>query len=123
MVVVLSKSLDLEKIVSTIKETGFPCFDMEMSRREVEENKSFFVYSDDGDLVPGANANQFKKSFLLMFVTREGATVDVLELVERLRLCRLLFDGSEVDKGSVSNSDESATATTMRFHHVIKIER
>lgn len=123
MVEILSKPLIIEKIVSAIRETGFPCFDLDVGRDEVQDNKSFFVYSDDGGLEASTHANQFNKSFIVMFITRENATFNELELIDRLKLCRLIFDSSEVENGQLLNTEESAVVRTYHFHQVIRIER
>lgn len=123
MAEIISKPLDLGKIVSIIRDTGFPCFGLDMGRDEVSKHPSFFIYSDDGGLSIGNHANQYKRSFTLMFVTREGAIVDDISLIERLKDCRLIFDGSEIDKGNLVNTEEQVTAITMNFHQIIRVER
>ncbi|CRQ98291.1 TPA: hypothetical protein TVW26_001592 [Streptococcus equi subsp. equi] len=123
MVEVISKPLNLEKIVTIIKQTGIPCFDMSISRDEVYENKTFFVYIDDGELMPALHANQYHKQFTLMFITRENRLFNELELIENLKLCRLIFDSSEVENGQLVNTEEKAIVRTYYFHQLIKIER
>lgn len=123
MVEVISKPLNLEKIVTTIKQTGIPCFDMSIGRDEVYENKTFFVYIDDGELMPSLHANQYHKRFTLMFITRENSLFNELELIENLKLCRLIFDSSEVENGQLVNTEEKAIVRTYYFHQLIKIER
>ncbi|HEK9985471.1 TPA: hypothetical protein TVE81_001378 [Streptococcus equi subsp. zooepidemicus] len=123
MVEVISKPLNLEKIVTIIKQTGIPCFDMSIGRDEVYENKTFFVYIDDGELMPALHANQYHKQFTLMFITRENRVFNELELIENLKLCRLIFDSSEVENGQLVNTEEKAIVRTYYFHQLIKIER
>lgn len=123
MVEIISKPLNLEKIVTIIKQTGIPCFDMSIGRDEVYENKTFFVYIDDGELMPALHANQYHKQFTLMFITRENRLFNELELIENLKLCRLIFDSSEVENGQLVNTEEKAIVRTYYFHQLIKIER
>ncbi|HHT7641968.1 TPA: hypothetical protein ACT2ET_000941 [Streptococcus suis] len=123
MAEIISKPLDLSRIVEVIRGTGFPCFGLDMGRDEVADNPSFFLYSDDGGLTPGTHANQYKRAFTVMFVTRERASFDDVGLIERLKDCRLIFDRSEIDKGNLVNTDEQVTATTLNFHQLIRIER
>ncbi|MGT2911377.1 hypothetical protein ACVR1I_06635 [Streptococcus cameli] len=123
MVEILSKPLDIERIVKEILSFGYPCFDSDVGRDEVADSPSFFVYMDDGGLEPSTHANQYIKSFILMFISREGATFDELELIEKMKLCRLVFDRSEIERGSLLNTEEQAVARTLTFHQVIKVER
>lgn len=123
MAEIISKPLDIEKIVEVIRGTGFPCFGLDIGRDEVAAHPSFFLYSDDGGLSPGLHANQYKRSFTLMFVTRDGAVFDDIGLIEQLKDCRLIFDSSEIDKGSLIGTDNQVIATTMNFHQIIRTER
>lgn len=123
MVEIISKSIDLVKIVEAIRSFGYPCFDSDVGRDEVAENPSFFVYMDDGGLEPSTHANQYWKTFVLMFITRENATFDELELIDKMKLCRLIFDRSEIERGSLLNTEEQAIARTLTFHQVLKVER
>ncbi|QBX15445.1 hypothetical protein Javan187_0009 [Streptococcus phage Javan187] len=73
--------------------------------------------------MPALHANQYHKQFTLMFITRENRLFNELELIENLKLCRLIFDSSEVENGQLVNTEEKAIVRTYYFHQLIKIER
>lgn len=123
MVTILSKPPKLEKIVDILANRGFPVFDMDMGRDEVEENKTFFIYNEEGNITPTDNRNQLKQEFVVMLVTREGKTIDVVELIEDLRLTGLIFDGTESEEGRLMDTDTKAEVITFNFHKIILLGR
>lgn len=123
MVVIMSKPLDIKKVVEAVRETGFPCFDTTLGRDEVAQHTSFFVYMEDGGLQASTHGNQYHRTFTLMFVSRDEASFDELALIDKLKGCRLVFDRSEVDRGGLLGTEEQVLARTMYFHQVIKVER
>ena len=52
MATILSKRLNIARIVEELEKTGYPVFGIDISRDEVANNKSFIVYYDKGDIKP-----------------------------------------------------------------------
>lgn len=119
-------NLDLEKIVETImSETNnkFEVFGTDITKDEVEANRSFFIYDPFGDLSPAEGPKQWKQEFLLSFVTREDqrlSTDMIFKLKDGLRRCRLYFDSTESDYGRMADSDQQARMLTLYFHSIVK---
>lgn len=126
MTEIISKRLEgqrLEKVVGIIKEVGFPVFDMELGRDEVAENKTFFLYNEKGDIQPTDRRNQYKQDFILMFVSREGVTIDEIGLIEPLRDAGLIFDSMDHSEGRLLDTDDKAEVLTFNFHSAILVNR
>lgn len=109
----------LEKIIAVIKERGFPVFDMDMGRDEVAAHETFFLYNEKGRLQATEKRNQYKREFVLMFVTRAKAGIEEMELIEDLRLCGLIFDDMEQDEGRLLDTDDKAEVLTFTFHYPV----
>lgn len=128
MVKILSKPLNLEKVVGVIKETvvdkPFEVFDSHIGRDEVAKNPTFFFYNENGGMEPTVHATQYKKDFVLMFVSREGAMLSEIEqfgLIERLRKCGLIFSRTEEDEGKLLDTEEKVEAVTFYFSRIIRV--
>lgn len=123
MATILSKPLNLARIVEELEKTGFPVFGIDIGRDEVAEHKSFIVYYDKGDIKPTETRNQYKMDFTVMFVSRVDASIDEIEVIENLRLCGLIFDETNHEEGRYLNTDDIAKAVTFKFHQVIRVDR
>lgn len=120
--------LDLEKIVKTIKDSTdgkFEVFTTDMTKSEVDKNKSFLIYHPYGQITPGENYLQFKQSFTLSFITTEDIEFSpyVFTLAHKLNSCGLRFDGTTEDYGKIKDTDQEAKMVTISFHKTHKVER
>lgn len=114
-------TLDLKRFISVMDEQAYPTFSTSAEKDEITANKSFYIYTAEGEIRPADGAhNQFLQSFTLSFFTRESADIDVLALSNQLRKARLRFTGSQVEDGKFLDTDETARMTTLNFEHVIK---
>ncbi|WP_125707532.1 hypothetical protein [Companilactobacillus zhongbaensis] len=114
-------SLKLDKFIEIMNGEDYPLFDTSIEKDEITANKSFFIYSKDGEITPAQeNHNQFLQKFVLSFVTRNNSQVDVLQLADKLTKARLRFTGSEIDDGKFTDTNEDAKMITLNFVHVIK---
>ena len=114
-------SLKLDKFIEIMDGEDYPLFDTSIEKDEITANKSFFIYSKDGEITPTQeNHNQFLQKFVLSFITRNNSQIDVLQLADKLTKARLRFTGSEIDDGKFTDTNEDAKMITLNFVHVIK---
>lgn len=101
-----------------------PVFAADIRKDEVKENKSFFIYDDDGDIKkPDTSTNQYQQEFYLYFVTREKMDLDKFKIIEMCDDHRLLFNSCETQVGKIEGLDVEASMTTFTFIHIHRMCR
>lgn len=113
--------LSLEKIVSRLDAFGYPVFHLDLNKDEWRDNKSFFVYDDNGEVRPGTSRLQYSIDFTLMFITLEDAEINIIEVIENLAGTGLIFDGAVPESPKVKDTDKVAKAITWTFHRVVRV--
>jgi len=114
-------TLNLDKFIDIMNGQAFPLFDTSIEKDEVTANKSFFVYSKDGEIRKATdNHNQYLQDFVLSFITKDNSKIDVLILADQLTKARLRFVGSEPETGKFADTGVEAKMITLNFVHVIK---
>ncbi len=112
----------LAKVVDKIESFGYPVFNIDLNKDEIRDNKSFFVYDENGRVTPGQSRLQYQKEFTLMFISLEDKTIDEIELAENLiRGTGLIFDGSTRDQAKFQETDQLASTITWTFHRVFMV--
>lgn len=112
----------LEKVIKTIeKETNQNVFSTDIKKDEVKENDSFFIYFENAGLDKATSSNQFLRRFTLTFVTKSGIELDDINLIQKLTVCGLRFNSSEVDYGLIQDSETEVKAITFHFNRAIRV--
>lgn len=105
-------------------ESKYPVFATDIRRDEIEENKSFFIYNDDGDVFKSdSGTNQYQIEFYLSFVTREKAKINKIEIIELFNQHRLFFRNTDTQFGKLEDLDVETSMTTFTFYHIEKMCR
>lgn len=119
---IITDSLRLETAVEIIENTGNAAFDTDVGKDEVEENSSFFVYVEEGDIRSAETSrSQYVREFVLAFITRENATINAIELIENLKKAGLHFKSTETATGKMANTGEEAKMITFIFTRSIRV--
>ncbi|MDZ5760774.1 hypothetical protein RAK27_19195 [Carnobacterium maltaromaticum] len=109
------------RCIEVLKEFGFEVFGKDVQKDEIESNKSFFIFDDDGDL-SRESANVYNKAAYVAFVTTDGTTIpDELEIIAKLQTCGLRFDNTENDEGKMKETEQIAKMRTWNFHQSLKV--
>lgn len=115
--------LNLERIVGKLEAFGYPVFNLDLNKDEWRDNKSFFVYDENGEVRPAGNSRlQYSIEFTLMFITLEYSHVDIIEVVENLAGTGLIFDGAIPETPKLKDTDQIAKAITWTFHRIVKVK-
>lgn len=103
-------------------ESKYPVFATDIRKDEIEENKSFFIYNDDGDVFKSdSGTNQYQVEFYLSFVTREKAKINKIEIIELFNQHRLFFRNTDTQFGKLEDLDVETSMTTFTFYHIEKM--
>lgn len=100
----------------------YPVFGKDIKKDEVENNPSFFIYNEKGEITKGdGTINSYNINFYLYFITRENAEINEIEIIERLKKHGLVFVRTEQDLGKIENTDSEAKMTTFIFYQMQKV--
>ncbi|MBC2106146.1 hypothetical protein [Listeria booriae] len=112
----------IKKVIEVIEgKTEYPVFSTDIKKDEVENNPSFFVYTEKAGIDKGQNSNQYLKRFVLMFVSKDASDIDEIELSKALEVCGLIFDRSDVDYGRIADTEQEVLANTLYFHRILRV--
>lgn len=112
----------LKKTIETIEAVGgYSAFGTDISKDEVAENPSFFIFNNKGAINKADTSNQYLRDFDLFFITREDAEIDEFDLILALQKCGLRFRSTEYDYGKIKNTDVEAKMTTFNFHRALVV--
>ena len=114
----------LTKIVGRLEDFGYPVFGLDLNKDEIRDNKSFFVYDENGRITPGQSRIQYLIEFTLMFITLEDKVMDEIEIAENvIQGTGLIFDGSVREQAKFQETDQIANTITWTFHRVVMVGR
>lgn len=120
--IIITDTLRLEKAITIIEGTGYPVFGTDIGKDEVEANSSFFIFEDEGNISKAESSkSQYSREFVLSFLTKKGATINPIELIETLKPSGLHFKSSDSAHGKMANTDEEAKMTTLIFTRIITV--
>jgi len=112
----------LQLTVKTIEEIGgYPVFQTNIAKDELESNLSFFIYENNGQIRKAEGHNQYLRDFQLFFITKEAAEIDEFGLILSLQKCGLRFRETQYDYGRIANTDAEAKMTTFYFHRALVV--
>lgn len=112
----------LARVIKTIEEVGgAPLFSKDISKDEIDDNDSFFIYVNNAGHERGESPSQLRRKFILSFITKEGGDPNEINLITALKKCGLFFNNTEIDNGKIGNTDQEVSMTTFYFHRIIKI--
>lgn len=113
---------DLEKVIATIEGvSGFKVFGTDMKKDEVDDNNSFFIFDDKGDIRKASSANQYLQDFVLSFITKENAEIKEFDLIIGLGRMGLIFRETEKEYGRMANTENEAKMITFYFHQPLVV--
>ena len=108
---------DLTGLLDKLEEIA-PVFATDIRKDEILNNKSFFVYNDDGDISKTeSSTNEYRQEFYLSFVTRENKKIDKFKIIEIFDRHRLFFISCSTQVGKIESQDIETTMTTFTFYH------
>ena len=114
---------DLQGFLNKLEKIA-PVFATDIRKDEVIENKSFFIYDDDGDIKrPDTSTNQYQQEFYLYFVTREKKAIDKFKIIGLCEEHRLLFSSCDTQVGKIESLDVEASMTSFTFFHIQRLCR
>ena len=112
----------LQKTIQTIETVGgYSAFGTDISKDEIAENLSFFIFNSKGAIKKADTPNQYLRDFDLFFITREDAEIDEFALILALQKRGLRFRRTEYDYGKIKNTEVEAKMTTFNFHRALVI--
>ena len=102
-----------------VEMTGFKVFDIDMSKDEVDNNSSFFMYYEKGPISKAENNKDLLREFVLMFVTKDNSDIDEYSIIQKSNTWGLRFKNTSYDYGEMLNSQELVRVTTFFFQQVV----
>lgn len=111
---------DFDGLIASL-ETQFPVFATDIRKDEIENNKSFFIYNDDGEIIKAeTGTKQYLVEFYLSFVTREKERIDKIKIINMCEKHRLFFKSTSTQVGKIEDLDVETSMVTFTFTHIEK---
>lgn len=110
-----------EKFFTDLSEMfGLPIFDIDISKDEIDENESFFIYYENGPIRKDGEGN-LQRDFTLMYLTKTNHLIDDFAIIDQAPKWGLRFRDTEYDVGKISNTQTILRTTTFNMHQVVRI--
>lgn len=115
------QTVNLDRILSSIEETGHPVFAIDLNKDEINAHDSFFVYMDKGNIAHGDDPKQLLREFTLIYLSKNNTDIDEIDLIVKLKRLGLVFNSLERDEAKFKDTEQTALVLTFRFHAIIRV--
>ncbi|WP_124058468.1 hypothetical protein [Vaginisenegalia massiliensis] len=118
---ITSKFNRLNDFLAILDGTGYPVFAYDTNVDEMNDNDSFWVYMDKGNITKGEANTNWHQEFTFMFISKSAKEIDEISIIQQVEGLNILFDRLERETFKLAETQQMALTVTFNCHTIIRV--